>query len=186
MFHVRSSKPGHPNQCPHQHLVLSVFLVAEHPRVVQLGVVTGFGWVVVLPEGAKDVLDPGEYFFDVLLAAYTKSSFLVSLVVVAKIVVWRSFRFNCVHALDFIHYSLYYFSNCHEIVYMYVDVVVAFAVFVLADPYVVVVSCRIEIETAERVGQVSVPALGGCAQSVESPHYDDKYTVVLQLLGTSC
>ena len=35
---------------------------------------------------------------------------------------------------------------------MYADVVVAVAVIVLTDPYVVVVSCRLEIEIVERVG----------------------------------
>ena len=35
---------------------------------------------------------------------------------------------------------------------MYADVVVGVAVFRLTDPYVVVVSCRLEIETAECVG----------------------------------
>ena len=73
---VGYSKPDHPNQYPRQHLVLSVFLVAERPGVIYLRVVAGFGWVVVLPEGTKDVFDPGEYFFDVLLAAYTRRPFL--------------------------------------------------------------------------------------------------------------
>ena len=122
-----------------------MFLVSERPRVVYLRVVAVFGWVVVLPEGAKDVLNPGEYFFDVLLAAYAQASFLDSLVVVAEILVWRFFRFNCVQALYFIHYSLRYFSDCHEVVYMYAHVVVAVAVFVLTDTYVVVVYCGIEI-----------------------------------------
>ena len=69
MCHVGSSKPNHPNQCPHQHLVLSVFLVAERPGFFWIGVIAGFGWVVVFPEGAEDGLDPGEYFFDLFLDA---------------------------------------------------------------------------------------------------------------------
>ena len=87
-------------------------------------------------------LCPPYSFLDIILASDSVAS-VVGFVIVSKVVLRRSFSFNMVLLIDYLHDNIWLFREYHKIVYLSTNVLAVVTRFGQLDPNIYVKSCRI-------------------------------------------